>query len=64
MAGLGSLVPLLQEEPRGRRRELLSCCVQQWMERGEAVKEALRLQEEVLQEGGQEGDKQASCVLM
>ena len=45
--GLGLLVPLLNTEPRGRRRDLLVKEVKVWMERAERVKEALEVQEEV-----------------
>ena len=63
--GLGEVVPLLQEEPRSRRRDLLAQEVRSWMERAERVKAALSVQEQVLQEAGagQEAD-QGSCALM
>jgi len=63
-AGLGVLVPLLQSEPRGRRRELLHSSITLWMLKAEKVKEALSVQEEVMEEakGGKLKMKEAQSV--
>jgi hypothetical protein len=59
-SGLGELVPLVQAEPRGRRRELLGRAVQGWLRLAEAAKEAAALEGEAAE--GEEA--RASCVLM
>jgi len=46
--GLGILVPALQMEPKGSRRDLLRSAVTGWMERAEKIKEVMNVQEEVL----------------
>ncbi|GAB6019905.1 Serine/threonine-protein kinase ulk3 [Chamberlinius hualienensis] len=38
---LGTLIPLLSEEPKGRRRDLLCCQVQKWLQQAETVKDFL-----------------------
>ena len=60
-AGLGELVPVLQEEPKGRRRELLGKAVKGWMAAAEVAKEesAMVTGELVVQ-----GEGIKSCDLM
>jgi len=47
-AGLGILVPALQVEPKGVRRDLLRDALTGWMEKAEKIKEVMNVQEEVL----------------
>merc|ERR1719234_1873521 len=42
-AGLGELVPVLQKEPKGRRRELLGRAVKGWMAAAEVAKEEVAM---------------------
>ena len=60
-AGLGELVPVLQKEPKGRRRELLGKAVKGWMAAAEVAKdESAMVTGELVVQG--EGIK--SCDLM
>ena len=62
-AGLGELVPLLQAEPKGRRRELLGKAVKGWMAAAEVAKhEAAMVSEEPVSQG--DGEEMKSCDLM
>ena len=62
-AGLGELVPVLQVEPKGRRRELLGKAVTGWMAAAEVAKEeAAMVTGELVGPGDGEGVK--SCHLM
>jgi len=62
-AGLGELVPLLQAEPKGRRRELLGKAVKGWMAAAEVAKhEAAMVSEEPVIQG--DGEEMKSCDLM
>ena len=62
-AGLGELVPLLQAEPKGRRRELLGKAVKGWMAAAEVAKhEAALVSEEPAIQG--DGEEMKSCDLM
>jgi len=71
--GLGILVPALQIEPKGVRRDLLRNAVTMWMERAEKIKEVMNVQEEVLTQnesiatdtgdGGFNDDDKQSCVV-
>jgi len=66
--GLGILVPALQVEPKGVRRDLLRDAVTGWMERAENIKEASNVQEEVLAksdigvDNSEIDDKQSCCL--
>jgi len=70
-SGLGILVPALQVEPRGVRRDLLRNAVTGWMEKAEKIKEVMNVQEEVLTKTENTGvdsidcndDEKQSCVL-
>ena len=72
-SGLGILVPALQVEPKGARRDLLRNAVTGWMERAEKIKEVMNVQENVLTQTnniatdtGDDGcndDEKQSCVL-
>lgn len=48
-AGLGVLVPILPSEPKGRRRDLLHTAITEWMVKAEKVKEALNVQQVVME---------------
>jgi len=62
-AGLGELVPVLQVEPKGRRRELLGRAVKGWMAAAEAAKEeAAMVTGELVVPG--DGESVKSCDLM
>eukprot|EP00092_Neocalanus_flemingeri_P002707 GFUD01002899.1.p1 GENE.GFUD01002899.1~~GFUD01002899.1.p1 ORF type:complete len:474 (+),score=123.92 GFUD01002899.1:539-1960(+) len=69
-SGLGILVPALQVEPKGPRRDLLRTAVTGWMEKAEKIKEVMNVQEEVLtksESGGSDtidcSDEKQSCTL-
>ncbi|XP_023346605.1 serine/threonine-protein kinase ULK3 [Eurytemora carolleeae] len=47
-AGLGVLVPLLQKEPKGTRRDLLHEAVKCWLQQAEALKDTLQIQQDTL----------------
>lgn len=48
-AGLGVLMPLLQSEPRGQRRDLLHEAITHWLGQAEALKAGQQAEENVLQ---------------
>lgn len=60
--GLGILVPALQQEPKGTRRDLLKREVTGWMERAEKVKEVLALQA-ITEENSDHSEEKQSCKL-
>ena len=62
---LGILIPLLNTEPKGLRRNLLTPQIKRWMSRAEAVKELLSVQERVLADGiGSDSmDSEKTCVV-
>ena len=62
---LGILIPLLNTEPKGPRRILLTPQINRWMSRAEAVKEQLSVQERVLADGiGSDSmDSEKTCVV-
>lgn len=61
-AGLGELVPVLQVEPKGRRRELLGRAVKGWMAAAEVAKEEAAMTGELVVPG--DGESVKSCDLM
>ena len=61
-AGLGELVPVLQVEPKGRRRELLGRAVKGWMAAAEVAKEEAAMTGESVVPG--DGESVKSCDLM
>jgi len=70
-SGLGILVPALQGEPKGVRRDLLRNAITGWMEKAEKMKEVMNVQEEVLTKTesnvtdtvDSNNDDKQSCVL-
>lgn len=65
-AGLSVLMPLLQNEPKGRRRDLLRACVTSSLDQAETLKNSLQAESEVMQksESSLAGEKdKSSCTL-
>jgi len=63
-AGLGELVPVLQKEPKGRRRELLGRAVKGWMAAAEVAKEEVAMVTGEVAATPGEGEGVKSCDLM
>ena len=63
-AGLGELVPVLQKEPKGRRRELLGRAVKGWMAAAEVAKEEVAMVTGEVAAPAGEGEGVKSCDLM
>jgi len=65
-AGLSVLMPLLQKEPKGRRRDLLHACITSSLDQAETLKNSLLAESEAMQksESSLPGEKdKASCSL-
>lgn len=63
-AGLGLLVPLLQSEPRGRRRDLLRLAVSDWLAQAESVKSRLEVESQHLAESATtENSQEKNCSI-
>ena len=61
-AGLGVLVPALQQEPKGVRRDLLRKEVKAWMEVAERLKQCSYDTNEVESRGSEEAEKKSCKV--
>ena len=61
-AGLGVLVPALQQEPKGARRDLLRKEVKAWMEVAERFKQCSHDTNEVESRGSEEAEKKSCKV--
>ena len=61
-AGLGVLVPALQQEPKGARRDLLRKEVKAWMEVAERLKQCSHDTNEVESRGTEEAEKKSCKV--
>jgi len=65
-AGISVLMPLLQNEPKGRRRELLHLVVTSALDQAETLKNSIEAESETMQKSGSSssGEKdKASCIL-
>jgi len=62
-AGLGVLVPALQQEPKGPRRDVLKKEVTSWMEAAERLKHQQTLQEEATATTGDDCEEKNSCKI-
>ena len=61
--GLEIIISLLKTEPKGERKNLLKPQIERWMDKAEAVKELIRIQEKVLADSSPEIDNEKTCVL-
>lgn len=66
-SALGLLLPLLSEDPKGRRKTLLHGEVTKWMGRAEYIKQVLEIQEKVIRDNSSSlsGDygRDKNCIL-